>query len=625
MTVSTVTVSIAVSQITGVALPAGRVRFELTAADIDGAIVAPASTNVVLDASGNATAALWPNALGTQSTQYRVTISNSSGELQYNGLATIPNANCNLHDVLNVPAPGAITSLAAGFVTVTPPAGYVSTNQQAMDQELATVIANIVAGATTWGTITGTLASQTDLSTALAGKVPTTRTVAGHALSADITLVKADVGLGSVDDTADSAKPVSTAQAASDASVLSTAQAYADSLVTAILDDRGGFDASGNAFPSTGGRGAAGAILKGDLWTISVGGTLGGQVVGVGDVVRSLANSPGQTAGNWTITEHNFGYVAENSANKNASGGYAGLTLFKLNLVNALGTITSWFTTAATVARTWTMPDKDGTVAMTSDISAAAIAAIDHAAAAKTVLVDGDEVNGTDSASSFGLIRTVWSDVWTYISSKAASVYAALGSANLFTKAQRGAIVTLTDATTVALDLSLGNQYALVLGGSRTLGAPTNTVTGQQGTISVRQDATGSRTLAYAWPYEWFGGSAGVLSTAGCTRDLLGYSVDAYGSAVVTITIAAPGVVTMTAHGASTGQRCQITTTGALPTGLTASTSYWISVVDANSFKLCTSLANAAAGTFITTTGSQSGVHTLTYSSITLNLSKAAA
>lgn len=41
--------------------------------------------------------------------------------------------------------------------------------------------------------------------------VPNTRTVAGKALSANVTLAKADVGLGSVDNTADTAKPVSTA------------------------------------------------------------------------------------------------------------------------------------------------------------------------------------------------------------------------------------------------------------------------------------------------------------------------------------------------------------------------------------------------------------------------------
>lgn len=51
------------------------------------------------------------------------------------------------------------------------------------------------------------------LTTTVSGKVPATRTVAGHALTADVTLSKGDVSLGNVDNTADSAKPVSTAQA----------------------------------------------------------------------------------------------------------------------------------------------------------------------------------------------------------------------------------------------------------------------------------------------------------------------------------------------------------------------------------------------------------------------------
>lgn len=50
------------------------------------------------------------------------------------------------------------------------------------------------------------------MKTNIDGKVPATRTVAGHALSADVTLVKADVGLGNVDNTSDANKPVSTAQ-----------------------------------------------------------------------------------------------------------------------------------------------------------------------------------------------------------------------------------------------------------------------------------------------------------------------------------------------------------------------------------------------------------------------------
>lgn len=50
--------------------------------------------------------------------------------------------------------------------------------------------------------------------------VPTTRTVAGKALSSNVTLSQADVGLSNVDNTSDSAKPVSTAvQAALDGKV----------------------------------------------------------------------------------------------------------------------------------------------------------------------------------------------------------------------------------------------------------------------------------------------------------------------------------------------------------------------------------------------------------------------
>lgn len=80
-----------------------------------------------------------------------------------------------------------------------------------------------------------------------------------------------------------------------------------------------------------------------------------------------------------------------------------------------------------------------------------------------------------------------------------------------------------------------------------------------------------------------------------------------------TVTIAAPAVVTLSAHGLITGDQVYLTTTGSLPTGLTANTLYYVVKVDANTFNLSTSRANAYAGTKITTTGTQSGVHTLVY------------
>lgn len=89
---------------------------------------------------------------------------------------------------------------------------------------------------------------------------------------------------------------------------------YADGLVVGLLDDRGSYDASVNTFPASGGSGTAGAVLKGDLWYISVAGTLGGVAVGVGDSVRALADTPGQTAANWSILESNIGFVPANVA-----------------------------------------------------------------------------------------------------------------------------------------------------------------------------------------------------------------------------------------------------------------------------------------------------------------------
>ena len=92
-------------------------------------------------------------------------------------------------------------------------------------------------------------------------------------------------------------------QTASDvASALSTA-------AVGILNDRGNHDASGNTFPSSGGSGTSGAIKKGNIWTVSVAGSLGGVAVTAGDVVRALVDTPGQTYSNWVVTENNLGYI----------------------------------------------------------------------------------------------------------------------------------------------------------------------------------------------------------------------------------------------------------------------------------------------------------------------------
>jgi hypothetical protein len=123
---------------------------------------------------------------------------------------------------------------------------------------------------------------------------------------------------------ASAAQAAAIAAAAADATAKantaeSTAKSYADTLVIGLVDDRGSFDASVNTFPTTGGSGTAGAILKGDLWTIgtaATGGPLNGY--GLGCTLRALIDSPGQTTTNWAITAVGFGYVPENVANKSS-------------------------------------------------------------------------------------------------------------------------------------------------------------------------------------------------------------------------------------------------------------------------------------------------------------------
>ena len=94
------------------------------------------------------------------------------------------------------------------------------------------------------------------------------------------------------------------------------AKTYADNLVAGLLDYRGAYDASSNVFPSTGGSGTAGAIMKGDMFIISVAGTLGGTAVQVGDSLIASVDTPAQTASNWNILNSNITYVPEDVANK---------------------------------------------------------------------------------------------------------------------------------------------------------------------------------------------------------------------------------------------------------------------------------------------------------------------
>lgn len=77
-------------------------------------------------------------------------------------------------------------------------------------------------------------------------------------------------------------------------------------------------------------------------------------------------------------------------------------------------------------------------------------------------------------------------------------------------------------------------------------------------------------------------------------------------SATITVTIASPGVVTWTGHTLSNGDIVVFTSTGALPTGITAGTNYFVVNAATDTFQISATSGGAA----INTSGSQSGTHT---------------
>lgn len=108
----------------------------------------------------------------------------------------------------------------------------------------------------------------------------------------------------------------------------------------------------------------------------------------------------------------------------------------------------------------------------------------------------------------------------------------------------------------------------------------------------------------------WTGGTAStgfyeVLDADTATDEV---TIDLpYIDATVTISIAAPGVVTWANHGLAVNDTIRFTTTGALPTGLAINTTYYVKeVLSANTFTVSASAGGAA----ITTSGTQSGTQT---------------
>jgi len=90
------------------------------------------------------------------------------------------------------------------------------------------------------------------------------------------------------------------------------------------------------------------------------------------------------------------------------------------------------------------------------------------------------------------------------------------------------AVVNLTDAATIAVDASQGNDFRVTIAGNRTMGNPANPSNGEQIIFQVTQGSGGPFTLTWGSSYEFSSDlPQPTLSTQSGQTDLLGFIYNA--------------------------------------------------------------------------------------------------
>lgn len=356
------------------------------------------------------------------------------------------------------------------------------------------------AGGGTWGSITGTLSAQADLSSALAGKASLTgaaftgavsatnlsgtntgdQDLSGYATTSALTtglsgkeptiaagttaqywrgdkswqtLDKSAVGLANVDNTSDAAKPVSTATQAALDGKLSISAFHGADFVSGKL-----------TYFDIGDLGAG----QGGLISFGVDDTATGYPYFI------LTHANGSDSAQ-------FGYHTANDR-----WGITGSKAFEFDSAPYVGTNVIYH--AGNLSKTTLgLGNVDNTSDANKPVSTAQQAAIDAQTAEPT---DAQMWAGTDTATRVSPRRL----------------------------ATAAAPQTLTDGATTTWDMSAGFNAKWTLGGNRTL-AVSNPIKGWTYSLGVIQDATGSRTVTWPSSFDWGTTGAPTLTTTASKRD----------------------------------------------------------------------------------------------------------
>ena len=204
---------------------------------------------------------------------------------------------------------------------------------------------------------------------------------------------------------------------------------------------------------------------------------------------------------------------------------------------NTTGTFTVEFKTVSGTGVTFGTTDKstkilfaDGTnIVDTGTVSLTGVQTLTNKTLTSPKINEAVEVTATATELNIldGVTATTaelnYSDIVTLGTTAASKVFTA--DANNLTKVS-GAVAnvedTLTDGATITWDVIDSPVAKVTLGGNRTLSAPSGTtpIAGQFISLTVIQDATGSRTLTWNSVYEFTADTAPTLTTTASKADL---------------------------------------------------------------------------------------------------------
>ena len=161
-------------------------------------------------------------------------------------------------------------------------------------------------------------------------------------------------------------------------------------------------------------------------------------------------------------------------------------------------------------------------------------------------------------------------------------------------------VATLTSISTTATATVFGHGYQT--GQSVRIGGATPS--GYNGNYAVTY--VDPNTFTYTLTGSIASAATGDMTAEGATD----YGPKSFGPTAGTCTIsnASPAVITRNSHGLENDMPVRFSTTGALPTGLSASVTYFVKNKTANTFEVSTTVG----GTSVNTSSAGSGTHTMT-------------